>query len=119
MSDTPSMAGLLGADAPPNSGRWGPADELGALNFLDAGEALRGVQQVRTGEVFTLQIQMGRTEGPGDPLWPGRESIKRQNVMDESTWDGDGAPQFPGGLHYADDKIVNGTGAPVNPVAIR
>ena len=26
-------------------------------------------------------------------------------VLDESSWDGDGAPQFPGGLHYADDKI--------------
>jgi len=86
-----------------NWGRWGPNDELGALNYLDAGEVLRGVQHVKTGEVFTLQIQMGRTEGPGDPLWPGREGIKRQNVMDESTWDGDGAPQFPGGLHYADD----------------
>jgi kynurenine formamidase len=26
-------------------------------------------------------------------------------ILDESSWDGDGAPQFPGGLHYADDKI--------------
>jgi len=40
---------------------------------------------------------------PGDPLWPGREGIQRQNELDESTWDGDGAPAFPGGLHYADD----------------
>ena len=26
-------------------------------------------------------------------------------LLDEATWDSDDAPQFPGGLHYADDKI--------------
>jgi kynurenine formamidase len=104
--DTPSMRELLGDDTPSNWGRWGPDDELGCLNYLDAGEVLRGVRHVRSGEVFTLQIQMGRTDSPGDPLWPGREGIKRQNVMDEGTWDGADAPQFPGGLHYADDTAL-------------
>jgi kynurenine formamidase len=103
MSDAPSMAELLGADTPTNWGKWGPDDELGALNYLDAKEVLRGVQHIRSGDVFTLQIQMGRTDGPGDPLWPGRSGIERQNVLDEGTWDGAGAPAFPGGLHYADD----------------
>jgi kynurenine formamidase len=103
MSDAPAMRELLGEDAPTNWGKWGPDDELGCLNYLDAGEVLRGVQHIRSGEVFTLQIQMGRTDGPGDPLWPGREGIKRKNELDESTWDGEGAPAFPGGLHYADD----------------
>lgn len=106
MPDAPAMNELLGADAPSNWGRWGPEDELGCLNYLDAAEVLRGVRHVRTGQVFTLQIQMGRVDGPGDPLWPGRERMKRQNVLDESTWDGDGAPAFPGGLHYADDTAV-------------
>jgi hypothetical protein len=68
MSQTPPMADLLGADAPTNWGRWGLNDELEALHYLDAGEVLRGVQHVKTGEVFTLQIQMGRSEGPGDPV---------------------------------------------------
>jgi kynurenine formamidase len=103
MSQTPEMRDLLGQDAPKNWGKWGPDDELGALNYLDAGEVLRGIQHVRTGQVFTLQIQMGRDQSPGDPLWPGREGIKRRNELDESSWDGDGAPAFPGGLHYADD----------------
>ena len=103
MSDAPAMRELLGEDAPTNWGKWGPDDELGALNYLDAKEVLRGVQHIRSGDVFTLQIQMGRTDGPGDPLWPGREGIKRKNELDESTWDGEGAPAFPGGLHYADD----------------
>ena len=106
MSDAPVMRELLGEDAPTNWGRWGPDDELGCLNYLDAAEVLRGVRHVRSGEVFTLQVQMGRTDGPGDPLWPGREGIKRRNELDESTWDGDGAPAFPGGLHYADDTAT-------------
>jgi kynurenine formamidase len=103
MSDAPAMRDLLGEDAPTNWGKWGPDDELGCLNYLDAAEVLRGVQHIKSGEVFTLQIQMGRSESPGDPLWPGREGIKRKNELDESSWDGEGAPAFPGGLHYADD----------------
>jgi Putative cyclase len=103
MSEVPAMTEILAADAPTNWGKWGPDDELGALNYLDAAEVLRGVQHIKSGETFTLQIQMGRTESPGDPLWPGREGIQRQNELDESSWDGEGAPAFPGGLHYADD----------------
>jgi acyl-CoA synthetase (AMP-forming)/AMP-acid ligase II len=38
-------------------------------------------------------------------VWPGRTPAERTQVLDESTWDGDEAPAFPGGLHYADDKI--------------
>jgi kynurenine formamidase len=103
MPEVPAMAELLGADAPTNWGRWGPDDEVGALNHLDASEVLRGVQHVRSGEVFTLQVQMGRQDGPGDPLWPGRRGIERKNVIDESAWDREDAPALPGGLHYADD----------------
>ena len=42
MADAPAMNELLGADAPNNWGKWGPDDELGALNYLDAKEVLRG-----------------------------------------------------------------------------
>ena len=106
MPDAPSMNDLLGSDTPKNWGKWGPTDEVGALNYLDAKEVLRGAQHIRTGDVFTLQIQMGRSDGPGDPLWPGRRAMEKKMELDESTWDGDGAPQFPGGLHYADDTAV-------------
>ena len=68
---------------------------------------LRGAQHIRNGDVFTLQIQMGRTDGPGDPLWPGRSARWRRRWSSTSrTWDSDGAPQFPGGLHYADDTAL-------------
>ncbi|ACY96822.1 MULTISPECIES: cyclase family protein [Thermomonospora] len=103
MSEAPAMRELLGEDAPSNWGKWGPDDELGCLNYLDASEVLRGIRHVRSGEVFTLQIQMGRTEPPGDPLWPGRSPMERRNVLDESSWDKPDAPQYPGGLHYSDD----------------
>lgn len=102
--NVPTMHELLGEDAPKNWGKWGADDEVGALNYLDAAQVLRGVQHVKSGEVFTLQIPMGHPHG--DPVFPGRESIKRENVLDESSWDPgkEGAPEFPGGLHYSDDK---------------
>ncbi|GAA5170856.1 cyclase family protein [Pseudonocardia eucalypti] len=102
MSEQLSMGELL-ADAPKNWGRWGEQDELGSLNFLTPAEVLRGVSHVRTGEVFTLQRLIG--DPNGDPVWPGREPAQRTMIIDESAWDGADAPNFPGGLHYADDKI--------------
>jgi kynurenine formamidase len=100
---SPAMREVLGSDAPTNWGRWGPDDEVGCLNYLDAAEVLRGVRHVRTGEVFTLQIQMGYPDAPGDPLWPGRKATQRTNVIDEGHWQRGEAPEIPGGLHYADD----------------
>ncbi len=107
MPESPTMSELLGADAPSNWGKWGADDELGSLNYLTNDEALRGVGAVKSGQVFTLQIKMGNPEG--DPLWPGRAPMRRWNVVDEGVWDGDDAPQFPGGLHYADDIIETQT----------
>lgn len=114
MSDTPSTTqdsasttppiGEILKDAPTNWGRWGPDDEVGALNFLTEQEVLRGLGSARTGKVFTLQRLIG--DPKGDPVWPGRTPAVRTQVLDESNWDeGRGGPQFPGGLHYADDKI--------------
>jgi kynurenine formamidase len=97
-----SVGDLL-RDAPSNWGRWGDDDELGSLNFLTAAEVMRGVAHIRSGNVFTLQRLIG--DPKGDPVWPGRSPAVRTMLMDEATWDSDDAPQFPGGLHYADDKI--------------
>lgn len=97
-----TMAELL-RDAPTNWGKWGDDDEVGALNYLTPAEVLRGVAHIRTGEVFTLQRLIN--DPKGDPCWPGRTPAERTMVIDESTWDGENAPAFPGGLHYADDKI--------------
>jgi kynurenine formamidase len=102
MADVPDMTDVL-ADAPTNWGKWGGDDEVGALNYLTADEVMRGVRHIQRGEVFTLQRLIG--DPKGDPVWPGRTPAERTQILDESSWDTDGAPQFPGGLHYADDKI--------------
>jgi kynurenine formamidase len=102
MTELTDMRDLL-RDAPTNWGKWGPDDEVGALNYLTAAEVLRGVSHIRSGTIFTLQRLIG--DPKGDPVWPGRTPAERTMVLDESSWDGEGAPSFPGGLHYADDKI--------------
>ena len=64
----PTLIELFGENPPKNWGRWGPDDEIGSLNYLDAHQVLRGMREVKDGTVFTLQLQMGRKETPGDPV---------------------------------------------------
>jgi kynurenine formamidase len=101
-SAVPDMTEVL-ADAPTNWGKWGPDDEVGSLNYLTADEVMRGIAHVKQGKVFPLQRLIG--DPKGDPVWPGRTPAERTQILDESTWDSPDAPQYPGGLHYADDKI--------------
>ena len=101
----PKVHELFGANPPSNWGKWGPDDELGSLNYLDASSVLEAVGHVRTGEVFTLQALMGHPHG--DPVFPGRASIQRENILDEGSWaPGGNGPDLAGGVHYADDKAV-------------
>ena len=102
MAAVPSMDELL-RDAPSNWGKWGEDDEVGSLNYLTSEEVLRGIAHIKSGKVFTLQRMIG--DPRGDPVWPGRTPAERTMILDESSWDCCGAPSFPGGLHYADDKI--------------
>lgn len=89
---------------PKNWGRWGPDDEVGALNFLTTAEILRGIRSVRQGKVFTLQVAM--CNPGGDPVWPGRQGALRLMVLDESHYLAGKRAPFPGGLKYADDFIA-------------
>lgn len=98
----PQLTELL-ADSPSNWGKWGPEDEVGSLNYLGPEQVVAAAGLISSGKVFTLQRLIG--DPKGDPVWPGRTPAVRTQIFDESTWDGDTAPQFPGGLHYADDKI--------------
>jgi kynurenine formamidase len=103
VTEVPTMDELL-KGAPKNWGKWGDEDEVGALNYLTAEEVFRGVRHIKSGSVFTLQRLIG--DPRGDPVWPGRTPAERTQVLDESDWDEGGkGPAFPGGLHYADDKI--------------
>jgi kynurenine formamidase len=107
VTETAPQAPYLGdllEDAPSNWGKWGADDEVGALNYLGPEQVLAAVRLVRSGKVFTLQRLIG--DPKGDPVWPGRTPAERTQILDESNWDeGAGGPEYPGGCHYADDKI--------------
>lgn len=104
MTEAPDLKDLL-KDSPTNWGKWGADDEVGSLNYLGPEQVLAAVKLVSSGKIFTLQRLIG--DPKGDPVWPGRPPAERTQVLDESDWDEGGkGPAFPGGLHYADDKIL-------------
>ena len=63
-------------DAPKNWGRFGPDDEIGALNFLTSAEVLRGIRAVKQGKVFTLGVPVARRP-PGHRAIRGIRSQRR------------------------------------------
>lgn len=100
---SPALEEIL-KDSPTNWGKWGADDEVGSLNYLGPEQVLAAAKLIRDGKVFTLQRLIG--DPKGDPVWPGRTPAERTQVLDEGDWDEGGkGPAFPGGLHYADDKI--------------
>ena len=95
MTEAPYLGELL-RDAPSNWGKWGESDEVGSLNYLDAGTRCFVASEPSSRvPVFTLQRLIG--DPKGDPVWPGRSPAERTQIFDESSWDGDDAPNFPGG----------------------
>ncbi len=92
------------ADAPKNWGRWGPNDEVGALNFLTSEEVLRGVRSIKQGKVFTLGMAIGNKGG--DPVWPGRTPAQRLMTQDKGYYVSGKLTPLRGGLEYADDFAV-------------
>ncbi len=104
MTTTPApYLGDLLKDSPSNWGKWGPDDEVGSLNYLGPEQVVSAARLVTSGKTFTLQRLIG--DPKGDPVWPGRTPAERTQILDESKWDSADAPAYPGGLHYADDKI--------------
>ena len=68
-------------DMPNNWGRWGKDDQIGSVNFLTPQEVVRGARAVRSGKVFALGVPVGRKEGGGDPIYPGRgQPVKTMNM---------------------------------------
>ncbi len=97
----PNVKALL-EGLPSNWGKWGPDDEVGALNYLQSAQILRGIASVRQGKTFTLQVQIGHPKG--EPLWPGRRPSVRANVLDKGHFLA-GKAHFDGHVEYADDVI--------------
>jgi len=105
MSSQPAIEFMeLLRDAPKNWGRWGPDDEIGAINFLTAAEVLRGVRSVRHGRTFMLGIPVARREG--DPIHPARSQPILTTTHDAGSYISGADQPWPGGLKYNDDVLV-------------
>ena len=58
-----------------NWGRWGPDDQRGTLNLIDAAAVQRGVAAARQGRVFSLAIPFDQ----GGPQWDNVNMPERKN----------------------------------------
>ncbi|PCJ90551.1 MAG: metal-dependent cyclase [Porticoccaceae bacterium] len=92
----------LQKDAPKNWGKWGDDDQVGALNYLDNAQVLRGVATIKTGQRFTLQIPM--THGFG-PVFPGRVPVQHFMSQDQSVYSSGKIDRLSGGMKYSDDAV--------------
>ncbi len=84
-------------------GRWGPEDELGALNFIDAGAIAAAARLVRRGEAISCAM-------PYDQSGPQKGDLGRTNPVHYMIQDGGdialGAQDHLAGLRYADDAVT-------------
>lgn len=87
---------------PKNWGKWGPDDEVGALNYIDPAQILKGVATISQGKTFTLQTPIGHPKG--EPMYPGRRPSLRVNVLDKGHYLA-GKAHFQGNVEYVDDVI--------------
>ncbi len=98
-----TIAELMGDSAPTNWGKWGPDDEVGSLNYLTPDRIIAGAAEVRSGEVFTLQVPIG--DDRGDPVWINRAPSTRIPVVDDGTFERGELEEPADGHRYTDDKI--------------
>jgi len=65
--------------------KWGPDDESGARNLIDAAATLRGLSSVKTGEVIGLGIEIkGGSRGPAAPMRPAAQHFMTRDGGDYS-----------------------------------
>ena len=84
-------------------GRWGADDELGALNFVDAGAIAAAARLVRHGRAISCAM-------PYDQTGPQKGDLGRTNPVHYMVQDGGdialGAQDHLAGLRYADDAVT-------------
>lgn len=88
-----------------NTGRWGPDDQRGTLNLVDAASVLRGVAAAREGRVFSLAIPFDE-DGPQTGAIPGRDNPRRTMLMVNALYTGD-----PADFCANDDAVTMGVQA--------
>jgi kynurenine formamidase len=88
-----------------NTGRWGPDDQRGTLNLIDAAAVLRGVAAARQGKVFSLAIPFDE-DGPQTGQIRGRENPARRMLSVNAPYTGD-----PSEFCGSDDALTMGVQA--------
>ncbi|MCB1474398.1 MAG: cyclase family protein [Rhodobiaceae bacterium] len=84
------------------SGRWGPDDERGAANLIDAAAALRGSACVRTGQVVPLAIPIANGQlGPAADHRPAPQHYMTRHGGDYAA----GLAEKPG-YGFSDDVLM-------------
>ena len=84
-----------------NTGRWGPDDQRGTLNLIDAAAVLRGVAAARQGKVFSLAIPFDE-DGPQTGQIRGRENPARRMLSVNAPYTGD-----PSEFCGSDDRVTS------------
>jgi kynurenine formamidase len=75
-----------------NWGRWGPDDQRGTLNLIDAGAVLRGREAIRTGRPFSLTIPFDDSGPQWDNVnMPDRVNPELHTYMVNFAFTGDAA----------------------------
>jgi kynurenine formamidase len=88
-----------------NTGRWGPDDQRGTLNLIDAAAVMRGAASVRQGRPFSLAIPFDE-DGPQTGAVPGRENPRRTMLAVNTPYTGD-----PTDFCTSDDAVSMGVQA--------
>jgi kynurenine formamidase len=81
-----SKIGQILKGGPSNWGKWGKDDEVGAVQYLDSAQVLRGIGAVEHGRVFTLGIPLNN-RSTGDPVAPGRYGPQHFMQRDKSHYE--------------------------------
>ena len=88
-----------------NWGRWGPDDELGTLNLIDAAARRRGAGCVRDGRALSLALPLSE-DGPQLGFVPGRTNPVHTMFQVNAPMSDE-----PGGQCWSDDAISMGVQA--------
>ncbi len=83
-----------------NWGRWGAADERGALNHIDAQAVKRAAGLIRSGQVVSLAQPLS----PKTPIPAHRSGI--QHFLGRDGGDYAAGARRPGGFQFAEDTVV-------------
>jgi kynurenine formamidase len=91
------------ANSPNEWLRWGPRDEIGRANLLDAERVLNAAKAIRTGRRYSLALPLCSPDG--DPCFPGRAPATHTMVRHEGHYASGDASPHRGGMQYTDDRL--------------